>query len=179
MAKVGKPFKLTVAALADIFVAFLFIVIGVGSKGWFTLPSKFGTDTSTGLSDTSSEPKGQAAYALCVISTLAASTALTAIAIDLITQLLKKKSEKLAKIITLVTLIAAIVGGNFGIIGSIIHAAWLGAFYSDSTISYTPGVSYYLTVVGSLALIIGGGLARRARNGTRIGENSQEIDNQN
>ncbi|XP_013096073.2 uncharacterized protein LOC106079454 isoform X1 [Biomphalaria glabrata] len=186
--EIGKLLKYTLIAAILIVIAFILIVVGVASPGWVYFNS-----INSGIKlqdydlaysnyngkDTSDSSARQAAYALCVISTLGAATALTAVSIDVLLQLLNKMNETTTKILPLVTLIAANVGGGFGIIGSIIHVAWYASKFSNtSSIStvyyslsygYIPGYSFFLTIIGSIILIAGGGLAKKASKGGHIG----------
>ncbi|XP_055870567.1 uncharacterized protein LOC106079454 isoform X2 [Biomphalaria glabrata] len=174
--EIGKLLKYTLIAAILIVIAFILIVVGVASPGWVYFNS---INSGIKLQDYDHSSARQAAYALCVISTLGAATALTAVSIDVLLQLLNKMNETTTKILPLVTLIAANVGGGFGIIGSIIHVAWYASKFSNtSSIStvyyslsygYIPGYSFFLTIIGSIILIAGGGLAKKASKGGHIG----------
>uniref|UniRef100_A0A2C9M2S8 Uncharacterized protein n=1 Tax=Biomphalaria glabrata TaxID=6526 RepID=A0A2C9M2S8_BIOGL len=195
--EIGKLLKYSLIAAILIVIAFILIVVGVASPGWVYYD---GINYGIRLQDydlaySSESSARQAAYALCVISTLGAATALTAVSIDVLLQLLNKMNETTTKILPLVTLIAANVGGGFGIIGSIIHVTWYASKYSGTSssstlynslsnslsysyslsnslstgVKYIPGYSFFLTIIGSIVLIAGGALAKKASKGGHIG----------
>ncbi|XP_055870413.1 uncharacterized protein LOC106079446 [Biomphalaria glabrata] len=159
----GKILKYSLIGLIVIIIAFILIIVGVATDGWVF---RSGVNYKVSLSSTTGDAKGEASYAFCIISTLGAATALTCVALDVVLQFMEKRSESFAKVLPLVTLIASIVGGIFGLIGAFLN---LGTFVAASFVTdYIPGYSFFLTVIGSIILLVGGGLAHRTKSGGNV-----------
>ncbi|KAH9523837.1 hypothetical protein Btru_047191 [Bulinus truncatus] len=177
-----KQLILTMAALITIFVAFILIVVGVSSRGWATLN---GHNVDVGLLEglspffSSSEiARARAIYALCVLSTLCASAALPLTFGYGLLQVTGKTDHRAYGTLRMSIFGVSIAGGTLGMCGSAFHALnqGLSQFFSATAMSRNiylmPGYSFYLTVIGSIALTVGGRLVQKTKTEVQTNERS-------
>ncbi|KAH9523833.1 hypothetical protein Btru_047163 [Bulinus truncatus] len=162
----GGVYKSTLTAFAVILVAFFLIAYGLGTDGWVRYRGdSSGTTIQSTASDKNDNYVLKAAYYLCIVAALGAVVALITICIQVLLEVIgeTRMSQDLLK----VTLSAAEIGGICGVVGTIIHVSWY-LYKTNSNFQYSPGYSFYMTIIGSIFLCVGGGMSKQANQGSQF-----------